>query len=195
MPRQPEEPQIMATDVLSDADNRMKKAIEALKRELATVRTGRASPALVENMLVDYYGTPTHLNQLANISIPEARLILIQPWDKTALSGIEKALLSSDLGLNPANDGNVIRLPIPPLSEERRRELVRSLGRRIENGKVAVRNVRRSALEQLRNMEKAKEISQDENSRAQNDLQQITDARIEEIDQIAEAKEAEIMQV
>lgn len=195
MPRQPEEPQITATDVLSDADNRMRKAIEALKRELATVRTGRASPALVENMLVDYYGTPTPLNQLANISIPEARLILIQPWDKTALSGIEKALLSSDLGLNPANDGNIIRLPIPPLSEERRRELVRSLGRRIENGKVAVRNVRRSALEQLRNMEKAKEMSQDENSRAQSDLQQITDARIEEIDQTAEAKEAEIMQV
>lgn len=195
MPRQSGEPEFTATDVLSDADDRMGKAIGALKRTLATIRTGRASPSLVENVQVDYYGTPTPMNQLATIAIPEARLILIQPWDKKALSGIEKALLASDLGLNPSNDGTVIRLPIPPLSEERRRDLVRSLGQRIENGKVSVRNVRRSALEQLRNLEKAKEISQDEARRAQDDLQQLTDAHIDAIDDIAKTKEAEIMQV
>lgn len=195
MPRQSGESEFTATDILSDADDRMGKAIEALKRVLATIRTGRASPSLVENVQVDYYGTPTPMNQLATIAIPEARLILIQPWDKKALSGIEKAVLASDLGLNPSNDGTVIRLPIPPLSEERRRDLVRSLGQRIENGKVAVRNVRRSALEQLRNLEKAKEISQDESRRAQDDLQQLTDAHIDTIDDISKAKEAEIMQV
>ena len=195
MPRQPEESEVTATDVLADADDRMGKATEALKRAIATIRTGRASPSLVENVPVDYYGTPTPMNQLATIAIPEARLILIQPWDKKALSGIEKALLASDLGLNPANDGNVIRLPIPPLSEERRRDLVRTLGQRIENGKVAVRNVRRSALEQLRNLEKSKDISQDESRRAQDDLQQLTDAHIDTIDEISKAKEAEIMQV
>jgi len=195
MPRQSGESEFSDIDVLSDADDRMGKAIEALKRTLATIRTGRASPSLVENVQVDYYGTPTPMNQLATIAIPEARLILIQPWDKKALSGIEKALLASDLGLNPSNDGTVIRLPIPPLSEERRRDLVRSLGQRIENGKVSVRNVRRSALEQLRNLEKAKEMSQDESRRAQDDLQQLTDAHIDTIDDISKAKEAEIMQV
>lgn len=195
MPRQSGESEFTDTDILSDADDRMGKAIDALKRALATIRTGRASPSLVENVQVDYYGTPTPMNQLATIAIPEARLIVIQPWDKKALSDIEKALLASDLGLNPSNDGTVIRLPIPPLSEERRRDLVRTLGSRIENGKVAVRNVRRSALEQLRNLEKAKEISQDESRRAQDDLQQLTDAHIDTIDDISKAKEAEIMQV
>jgi ribosome recycling factor len=195
MPRQSGESEFTDTDILSDADDRMGKAIDALKRALATIRTGRASPSLVENVQVDYYGTPTPMNQLATIAIPEARLIVIQPWDKKALSNIEKALLASDLGLNPSNDGTVIRLPIPPLSEERRRDLVRTLGGRIENGKVAVRNVRRSALEQLRNLEKAKEISQDEARRAQDDLQQLTDAHIDTIDDISKAKEAEIMQV
>jgi len=195
MPRQTEEPETTVNDILSDANNRMGKAVEALRRELATIRTGRASPALVENVPVDYYNVPTPLNQLATISIPEARLILIQPWDKKALSGIEKALLSSDLGLNPSNDGNVIRIPIPPLSEERRHELVRLLGRRIEGGKVAVRNVRRDALEQLRNLERSKATSQDEAHRAQVDLQTVTDSRIQEIEQLAQAKEAEIMQV
>jgi len=173
----------------------MGKAIEVLKRELSTIRTGRASPSLVENIQVNYYGTPTPLNQLATISVPEARLILIQPWDKGALAGIERSLLSSDIGLNPSNDGNVIRIPIPPLSEDRRRELVRLLGRRIEGGKVAVRNVRRDALDQLRSLERSKQISQDENHNAQEDLQNITDAQIDEIDHLSQAKEAEIMQV
>jgi len=173
----------------------MGKAIEVLKRELSTIRTGRASPSLVENIQVNYYGTPTPLNQLATISVPEARLILIQPWDKGALAGIERSLLSSDIGLNPSNDGNVIRIPIPPLSEDRRRELVRLLGRRIEGGKVAVRNVRRDALDQLRSLERSKQISQDENHNAQEDLQKITDAQIDQIDHLSQAKEAEIMQV
>jgi ribosome recycling factor len=194
MPK-PEDPATTTKAVLTDAADRMKKAIEVLKRELATVRTGRASPALVEHILVDYYGTPTPINQLATIGIPEARLITIQPWDKKALAAIEKAIRASELGINPSNDGNVIRLPIPPLSEERRRDLVKSLGARIENAKVAVRNVRRNAIEQLRNMEKAKTISQDEDRRTQEDLQKVTDARILEIDQVAKAKEAEIMQV
>jgi ribosome recycling factor len=194
MPK-PEDPATTTKAVLTDAADRMKKAIEVLKRELATVRTGRASPALVEHILVDYYSTPTPINQLATIGIPEARLITIQPWDKKALAAIEKAIRASELGINPSNDGNVIRLPIPPLSEERRRDLVKSLGARIENAKVAVRNVRRNAIEQLRNMEKAKTISQDEDRRTQEDLQKVTDARILEIDQVAKAKEAEIMQV
>jgi ribosome recycling factor len=194
MPK-PEDPATTTKAVLTDAADRMKKAIEVLKRELATVRTGRASPALVEHILVDYYGTPTPINQLTTIGIPEARLITIQPWDKKALAAIEKAIRASELGINPSNDGNVIRLPIPPLSEERRRDLVKSLGARIENAKVAVRNVRRNAIEQLRNMEKAKTISQDEDRRTQEDLQKVTDARILEIDQVAKAKEAEIMQV
>ena len=195
MPRQKEDSGALITGILSDANGRMGKAIEVLKRELSTIRTGRASPSLVENIQVNYYGTPTPLNQLATISVPEARLILIQPWDKGALSGIERSLLSSDMGLNPSNDGNVIRIPIPPLSEERRRELVRLLGRRIEGGRVAVRNVRRDALDQLRGLERSKQISQDENRDAQEDLQRITDAQIGEIDQLARAKEAEIMQV
>lgn len=195
MPRRKEDSSTVIAGILSDANGRMGKAIEVLKRELSTIRTGRASPSLVENIQVNYYGTPTPLNQLATISVPEARLILIQPWDKGALVGIERSLISSDIGLNPSNDGNVIRIPIPPLSEDRRRELVRLLGRRIEGGKVAVRNVRRDALDQLRSLERSKQISQDENHNAQEDLQNITDAQIDEIDHLSQAKEAEIMQV
>lgn len=195
MPREREDSTTLIADILSDANDRMGKAIEVLKRELATIRTGRASPALVENVQVNYYGTPIPLNQLATISVPEARLILIQPWDKGALASIERSLLASEMGLNPSNDGNVIRVPIPPLSEERRRELVRLLGRRIEGGKVAVRNVRRDALDRLRSLEREKQISQDENRGAQEKLQKITDARIDEIDELSRAKEAEIMQV
>ena len=195
MARDREDPRRLIADVLADANDRMGKAVEALNRELTGIRTGRASPSLVENVQVNYYGTPTPLNQLATISVPEARLIVIQPWDKGALQNIERGILSSDMGLNPSNDGNVIRIPIPPLSEERRLEMVRLLGRRVEGGKVAVRNVRRDALDQLRSLERSKQISEDDGRDAQEELQRITDARIEEIDQLAEAKEAEIMQV
>jgi ribosome recycling factor len=182
-------------DVLSDADSRMGKSVDALKRELGSLRTGRATPALVENLAVDYYGVPTPLNQIATITAPEARLIMVQPWDKQALKDIEKGLLKSDIGFNPSNDGSIIRVPIPPLSQERRREMVKVLKRKVEDGKVAARNVRRDALEQLRSMERSKDISQDENRRAQDNLQKATDSQIAQMDLVSTTKEAEIMEV
>ena len=181
--------------LLEDANSRMTKSVEVLKRELNAVRTGRATPTLVEHLLVDYYGVPTALNQLATISTPEAQLILVQPWDRQAIDGIERSLLKSSLGLNPSNDGNLIRIPIPHLSQERRKELVRSLGKEVEEGKVAVRNIRRDAQERLRALERNKSISQDENQRAQGQLQKITDAHIAQIDQSWEVKVEEMMQV
>lgn len=183
------------SQVLADSSNRMNKAVQALRRELATMRTGRASSSLVENLPVDYYGVPTPLNQLASITVPEARLIVIQPWDKKALAAIEKGLMKSELGLNPSNDGNVIRVSIPPLSQERRQERVKILRKKIEEGKVSIRNVRRDALEQLREMQKNRALSQDEERRAQEQLQKQTDAQIAQADQVAAAKETEIMQV
>jgi ribosome recycling factor len=173
----------------------MGKSVDALKRELGSLRTGRATPALVENLAVDYYGVPTPLNQIATITAPEARLIMVQPWDKQALKDIEKGLLKSDIGFNPSNDGSIIRVPIPPLSQERRREMVKVLKRKVEDGKVAARNVRRDALEQLRSMERSKDISQDENRRAQDNLQKATDSQIAQMDQVSTTKEAEIMEV
>jgi ribosome recycling factor len=182
-------------EVIIDADDRMGKAVEVLKRDLGTLRTGRATPALLENLTVDYYGSPTALNQIATISAPEARLLMIQPWDKQALRDIEKSLLKSEMGFNPSNDGNIIRVPVAPLTQERRKEMVKVLKRKIEDGKVAVRNVRRDALEHLRSMERNKLVSQDDNRRAQDTLQKTTDANIAQIDQVSGAKEAEIMQV
>lgn len=183
------------SQVLADANDRMRKSVEALKHELATVRTGRASPALLEGLLVEYFGTPTPLNQLATISVPEARLIVVQPWDRQAMGAIEKAILKSELGLNPSNDGRVVRVPIPPLSEERRREMVRLLRRKVEEGKVALRNIRRDAQDKLRTLERDKAASQDECRRALEQLQKLIDARTEEMDRLAAAKEAEVMQV
>lgn len=185
----------MVIDVLSQAEVRMQKATEALKRELATVRSGRAAPALVEHIRVDYHGVPTPLNQLAGISAPEPRLLVVQPWDRSILINIERAILKSDLGLNPANDGKVIRLPIPPLSEERRRQLVKAVHKRVEEAKVEVRNHRREALEGLRELEKGKAISQDEHKAAQEKLQRLTDLWIEAIDGVGKDKEAELMEV
>ena len=182
-------------EVLEDASTRMTKAVEALQRDLASLRTGRATPALLENVSVDYYGVPTPLSQLATISVPEARLITIQPWDKQSLREIEKSLLKSDLGFNPSNDGTIIRVPVPPLSQERRRDLVRVLKKKVEDGKVAVRNVRRDAMERQRSMERSKVISQDENRRAQDQLQKATDAHVRQMDRVLETKEAEIMEV
>ena len=153
----------------------MIKAIEALRHELATVRTGRASPGLVEHLRVDYYGTPTSLNQLATITAPDARLIVIQPWDRSGLGAIEKAILKSDLGLNPTNDGTVIRLAIPPLTEERRRELARHVRKRVEESRVAVRNIRRDCHEHIRRLEHDHDISQDDLHRAETELQKLTD--------------------
>ena len=182
-------------DVLAEADRKMGRSIEAIQRELAGLRTGRASPALVENVSVEYYGVPTPLNQLASISVPDARAIMIQPWDRQALRDIEKGLLKSEMGFNPSNDGNIITVPIPPLSQERRQEMVRLLKRKIEEGKTAIRNVRRDGVEGLRKMERDKAISQDESRRAQDQLQKTTDARIKSVDQISAAKETEVMQV
>ena len=185
----------MVTAALADSEARMQKAVEALKRELATIRTGRSSPALVENLMVDYYGVPTPLNQLATISAPEARLLTINPWDRQALTSIERGILKSNLGLNPTNDGSIIRLPIPQPSEERRRELVKVVKRRVEDGRVAVRNIRRDIVERLRTMERNKEFSQDESQRSQSRLQQLTDAIIAQMESLAAEKEAEVMEV
>jgi len=182
-------------DILKGVDTMMDRAIDALNRELNTLRTGRATPALVENIPVDYYGTPTPLNQIASISVPDARAIMVQPWDKQALAEIEKSLMKSDMGFNPSNDGNMITVPIPALSQDRRKELVRLLKKKLEDGKVSIRNVRRDGQEILRKLEKDKLISQDENRRAQDQLQKTTDGHTKIVDQVGTAKEAEIMQV
>ena len=194
-PKRNEESQQTPQDVMSEMDRKMDRSLEALKRELNSVRTGRATPSLVENLPVDYYGTPTPLNQLASISAPDARAIMVQPWDRQALPEIEKSLMRSDMGFNPSNDGNTITVPIPPLTQERRQDLVRLLKRKLEDSKVSVRNVRREGVDNLRKMERDKAISQDENRRTQDQLQKATDAHIRQIDEIGTAKEAEIMQV
>jgi ribosome recycling factor len=181
-------------DILSATHAKMRKAIEALTKELASIRTGRASPVLVSEIKVDYHGIPTPINQLAGISVPEARSLLVQPWDRSALSSIEKAILKSDLGLNPASDGNVIRLTIPPLTEERRRELVKVLGKKIEGTKIELRNLRREAMREVRELERKKEASQDELQRALEQLQELTDSHIEEVDRVWEGKERELME-
>jgi ribosome recycling factor len=185
----------VVTEVISETDARMKRSLEALQRELNSVRTGRATPALVENLTIEYYGVPTPLNQIAGITVPEARMLMIQPWDKQSLKDVEKGILRSDLGLVPNNDGTVIRINIPTLTEERRRELVRLVGRKLEDGHVSVRNIRRDSLEQLRSMERDKELSQDENRRAQDQLQRVTDSYIGQMDEMREAKNVEVMEV
>lgn len=182
-------------EVLRDAEERMKKAVEALRGDLMTYRTGRASPALVERLRVEYYGTPMPLNQLATISAPDPHLITIKPYDPTALSEIEKAILKSDLGLTPQNDGQMIRLPVPQLTAERRKEMVKLAAKRAEEARVAVRNVRRDALEELREMEKEKLISEDEFFRTKDRVQELTDKYIEIVDEVGRAKEKEILEV
>ena len=185
----------MVKETLADGEDRMSKAIEALKRDLATVRTGRANPSLVEDLRIDYYGTPTPLKQLASVSVPEARLLTIQPWDKGSMTAIEKAIQKSDLGLNPASDGNVIRLAIPPLTEERRKELVKVVHKKVEDGRIEIRNIRRDAHEMLRELKKEKEISEDEEFSAQEDLQKVTDRFIVAADKIGVEKEQELLEV
>lgn len=185
----------MIPETLTDADQKMGKSVEALKRELRGVRTGRATPSLVEHLVVDYYDTPTPLKQLASISVPEARLIVIQPWDRTAMQAIEKAILKSDVGMTPSNDGQVIRLSVPPLTEERRKEMVKVVRKRVEEGRNAVRNVRTHALETLRKMESNKEMSQDDLKRASDQVQKLHDKHISAIEDLGNAKEAEVMRV
>ena len=185
----------MIDDTLTDAEHRMKSAVSALDRDLDTVRTGRARPSLVEAMKVDYYGTPTPLNQLATINAPEPRLITIQPWDKTQLGTIEKAIQKSDLGLTPTNDGNIIRLAIPALTEDRRKEFVKLVHKKAEDARIAVRNVRHDSLDALRKLQHAKTITDDDERGAQARLQKITDKYVVEIDQRAHAKEKELLEV
>lgn len=185
----------MITETLKDAEERMMKAIDALRRELSTIRTGRANPALVEDLRVDYYGTATPLKQLASVGVPDARLLTIQPWDKGSLADIEKAILKSDLGLNPSNDGSIIRLAIPQLTEERRKEMVRLVHKKLEEGRVAVRNIRRDAHSMLRDLLHEKEISEDQEHNAQEDLQNVTDRFIAEADNVGKEKEQELLEV
>lgn len=182
-------------EVLQNAEAKMHKAVEVLKRELATVRTGRANPELVQHLRVDYHGVSTPLNQIASIFAPEARLLAIQPWEKQALASIEKAILKSDLGLNPSNDGNVIRIVIPQLTEERRNQLVKIVRRILEEERVAVRNVRREAMEKLRKLKENKEMSEDEQKRSLSRLQHLTDSFVEEMSRIAEDKETELLEL
>lgn len=185
----------MTADLFADAERRMQKAIDALKQDLSALRTGRASSALVERIQVEYYGTPTPINQVASIAVPEARLIVIQPWDRKLLTDIEKAIQKSDLGINPNNDGQVIRLNIPPMTEERRRDLVKSLHKKLDEHKVAVRNIRRDVQDKLREREKKKEVSEDELKRSNERLQKLTDRFIDEMDKVGKSKEQEILEV
>lgn len=185
----------MVSQSLFKAEEKMQKSIGTLKRELATIRTGRANPALIEHVKVEYAGVPTPLNQIAGISAPAARLLVVQPWDRGTILNIEKAILKSELGLNPTSDGTVIRLEIPPLTEERRQGLIKVVRRRVEESRVAIRNLRREALEELKGLEKNKDISQDEYKRALDQLQKLTDGFIARAGQFGEDKEAELMEV
>lgn len=185
----------MLKDVYKETEARMKGAIQALEEDLGGIRTGRASPALVERLQVEYYGSPTPLIQLASISVPEARQLLIRPFDASSLKTIERAIMASDLGLTPNNDGKSIRLNLPPLTEERRKELVKVVNHRVEEGRVAARNVRRDSIRDLRDFEQEKMISEDDLKVGEEELQKITDRFIEEINSIGERKEKEILEV
>lgn len=180
---------------VQEAESRMQKSLDALGREILTIRTGRASPALVDKIPVEYYGNPTPLNQLATITVPEPRLIIIQPWDRSIINAIEKAIQKSELGLNPGNDGQLIRVPIPPLNEERRREYARLVKRYAEEAHVAIRNIRRDQIDRVKALEKEKKVSADEARRGGEQLQKVADRYIELVDQMAARKEAEIMEV
>jgi ribosome recycling factor len=185
----------MVKEILEDLKVDMQKVIDFMKREFARVRTGRASISLLDGIKVNYYGTPTPLNQIATLSVPESRLILIQPWDSNVLGEIEKAIQKSELGLQPMNDGKVIRIPIPPLTEERRKELVKLIRKMAEERKVDLRNKRREAVEILREMKKEKEIGEDDLYRYQEEVQKITDNFIEKVEEILSAKEKEILEI
>jgi len=186
---------LLANQLLSETEKNMKKTVEVVNKDFGSLRAGRATPSLLDKITANYYGTPTPINQMANITAPEARLLVIQPWDKTALPEIEKAILKSDLGITPVSDGNVIRLAIPQLTKERRAELVKIVKKRAEEGRVAIRNLRRDANDALKNKQKNGEISEDEQRRLQDEVQKLTDKYIKEIDELLAAKEKEIMTV
>jgi ribosome recycling factor len=181
-------------EVLQQARQHMAKSVEHLQQQLARLRTGRATPALIEHIRVDYYGVPTPISQVGNISVPEPRMLVIQPWDRSLLGAIEKAILQSDLGVTPSNDGSVIRIVMPPLSEERRRELVKVCRKYAEEARIALRNLRREYMEKLRQVEKEEHLSEDERRRGEQELQKIVDSFTEEIERILERKEREILE-
>jgi ribosome recycling factor len=185
----------MADDAFGSAEYKMKRAVEILQRDYANIRTGRASPNLLDRIQVDYYGAATPINGLATITVPEPRLIVVQPWDRGTITAIERAIQKSDLGLNPSSDGTVIRLAIPQLNEERRRELVRQVHRRAEEGRVAVRNVRRESQDEFKKQEREHTISEDELKRLSDRLQKLTDSHVGQIDEIAKRKEQEVLEV
>lgn len=185
----------MSEEVIKDAERRMQKAVEAAQSDFATIRTGRANPVVVENIKVDYYGTPTPINQLAGISVPEPRQLLVTPWDRTIINTILKAIQSADIGMTPMSDGNVIRMNVPPLTEERRRELIKQLHKRAEEHRVAVRNVRRDANDRIKAQQKSSEITEDDEKHEQEETQKLTTKYIAEIDKLTVAKEAELKEV
>jgi ribosome recycling factor len=188
-------PQDVVSEVVQRCDESMRRAEDALEHELAAIRTGRASPALLDRIRVEYYGTPTPVPQVAAVSTPEPRLLAIQPWDRNLLGAIEKAILKSDLGLTPTNDGKVIRLAIPTLTEERRKDLVKMIRRRLEESRVAIRNCRRDAVEELKKLEREKKISEDDARRGQERVQKETDRLIAEVDRLGQRKEQEVLEV
>jgi ribosome recycling factor len=185
----------MVNDTLTGIDEKMKTSVKVFRTDLASIRTGHATPALVEHVKVDYAGTPMALNQIAAISAPEPGLLVIQPWDKGIIGAIEKAILKTDLGLNPSSDGTIIRIAIPPLSEERRQELIKVVHKRVEERRVTLRSLRHDALNTLKKLEKDKEISQDELKRAEDQLQKVTDVHITEVESLGVDKEAQLMEV
>ena len=185
----------MTDNILKNADSRMKKSVEALTKELSSIRTGRPSPALVEHIKIDYHGVQTPLIQLASISIPEPKTIAIHPWDRSIINNIDKAILKSDLGLNPVNDGNNIRITLPALTEERRKDLIKAVHKRLEESRITIRNLRRESIDELKTAEKNKEISKDQDIRAAEQLQKLTDSHIESINRIGKDKETEILEV
>ena len=185
----------MINTIKQDVEERMNKTIGVLRSDFQTIRTGKASPSLLDRIQVDYYGSPTPINQLANISTPEARMLVIQPWDKSAISAIEKAILKSDLGITPTSDGIVIRLVLPQLTQENRKDLVKRVKKKGEEAKVSVRNIRRDGNDELKDKKKSKEITEDESKGAQENIQKLTDKFIAEVDKLVDNKEKEIMEV
>jgi len=185
----------MLDELFTELNGRMQKAVDGLAGELATIRAGRATPALLDHIMVDYQGTSIPLHQLATISIPEANLIMIQPWDRTSLRDIEKAILTANIGLNPANDGTIIRVVIPPLSEERRKELVKLVSRKVEERRISIRNIRRDGIEKLREWEKNKEISEDELKSNTKKIDQLTEVCVDKVSELGQSKENEIQEI
>ncbi len=185
---------MISKQVLKETEDLMKKALQSCHREFAEIRSGRAHPSMVEGLIVDYYGTPTPLKQIASVTVPDARLIIIQPWDPSSVEAIQKAILNSNLGFNPLVEGKVLKVPVPPLSEERREELIKVVKHMAEEGKISVRTVRRDAIEKVRQLEKDKKIGEDDKYRLQEEIQKFTDKYIEEIDKLFEEKRKELLE-